>query len=143
MFRQGFGYVRGVVKRRDVSDLRRFIDSQLERAGFTKDWAGRNNEVIVASWRRVGDGRLCTFELNDWDPWGEGRLTASWADAPEAESWWATRVPMTVMQMTPGDVELAVGRGVAGATREVALGTDAPSWQGRVLELISWLRATS
>ena len=131
-----------MAERRDVSDLRRFIDSQLESAGFTTDQAGRNNEVIVASWRRVGDGRLCTFELNDWDPWGEGRLTASWADVPEAESWWATRVPMTVMQMTPGDVQLAIDRGVPGATRDVELGPDARSWQGRVLELTSWLRAT-
>ena len=132
-----------MAERRDVSDLRRFVDSQLKSAGFTKDRAGRNNEVIVASWRRVGDGRLRTFELNDWDPWGEGRLTASWAGVAEAESWWATRLPMTVMQMTPGDVQLAIDRGVAGATREVELSPDARSWQGRVLELISWLRVTS
>lgn len=130
-----------MVERRDVSDLRRFVDAQLANAGFAKDRAGRNNEVIVASWRLVSDGRLLTFEVNDWDPWGEGRLTASWVDVAQAEAWWAARVAMTVLQMTPGDVELAVDRGAAGATREVELGPDVPSWQGRVLELIAWLRA--
>jgi hypothetical protein len=127
--------------RADVSDLRRFVDKRLAAAGFTKGRAGRNNEVVLCSWRRLVGGRLGVLELNDWDPWGEGRLSASHVDVAEAESWWASRDPMSAPRMTAGDVDLAIQRGVEGTTRELSLTPDTTVWQRHAVDLIDWVQA--
>lgn len=134
-------YVLPMAERRDVSELRGLVDRRLTEAGFTKDRGSRNNEVILSSWRRIVGGRLSTLELNDWDPWGEGRLVASRVDVEQAEGWWASRVPMTASEMTLGDVELAIEKGVQGEIREVELTPQADAWADRALRLIDWVEA--
>ena len=117
------------------------MDRRLTAAGFRKDGGSRNNEVVLTSWRRIVGSRLGTLTLNDWDPWGEGRLVAAYVDVKQAEAWWASRVPMTANEMTVGDVELAIDNGIHGELREVELTPQANAWSDRALRLIEWVEA--
>lgn len=97
------------------------MDAWCRERGFAKDRASRNNEVVNVSWRLVTADRVLSVWVNTWDPWDAVQLQLADGDVAALEDFWASRVPMTAQEMTPGDLEYAIERGAKGTWQNVEI----------------------